>query len=80
LASRWRTLAFGAGRKDKLRPGDILGALTGEGGLRQEQVGKILVTDHRAWVAVDAGAARAVAATLAAGRVKGRRMWVGVVG
>ncbi len=35
------TLCIAAGRKDKLRPGDILGALTGIGGLSGDQVGKI---------------------------------------
>ncbi|MDC6641773.1 helicase-related protein, partial [Leclercia adecarboxylata] len=34
------TLCIGAGRKDKLRPGDILGALTGDAGIPGTQVGK----------------------------------------
>ena len=29
------------GKKDKLRPGDLLGALTGDAGLTKDQVGKI---------------------------------------
>ena len=39
------TLCIQGGKKDKLRPGDLLGALTGDGGLTFEQVGKINVTE-----------------------------------
>ncbi|MGL4605616.1 MAG: DbpA RNA binding domain-containing protein, partial [Iodobacter sp.] len=35
------TLCIMGGKKDKLRPGDLLGALTGDAGLSKEQVGKI---------------------------------------
>ncbi|MEZ5609353.1 MAG: helicase-related protein [Rhodocyclaceae bacterium] len=35
------TLQIMGGRKDKIRPGDILGALTGAAGFSREQVGKI---------------------------------------
>ena len=38
-----RTLVIVGGKRDKLRPGDILGALTGDAGLSKEQVGKINV-------------------------------------
>ena len=41
------TLQFDAGRKQKLRPGDILGALTGDAGLAGEQIGKIKILDNR---------------------------------
>ena len=34
------------GKKDKLRPGDLLGALTGDAGLSKDQVGKINVFDE----------------------------------
>jgi ATP-independent RNA helicase DbpA len=40
------TLLMLGGRKDKIRPGDVLGALTGEAGFTREQVGKITVTDQ----------------------------------
>ena len=42
------TLCIGAGRKDKLRPGDILGALTGDAGLPGSQVGKIALGEDTA--------------------------------
>lgn len=47
------TLCIMGGKKDKLRPGDVLGALTGDGGLHKEQVGKINVFDFTTYVALD---------------------------
>ena len=47
------TLQILGGRKEKIRPGDVLGALTGEAGFTREQVGKITVTDMSTYVAVD---------------------------
>ena len=35
------TLCIDAGRQDKLRPGDVLGALTGDAGIAADAVGKI---------------------------------------
>jgi ATP-independent RNA helicase DbpA len=64
------TLAIAGGRKDKLRPGDILGALTGDGGLAGTQIGKIDLFDQQAYVAVERGGA--AAAQKALGKIKGR--------
>ena len=47
------TLVISGGKKDKLRPGDVLGALTGDAGLLKEQVGKINVTEFQTYVAID---------------------------
>ncbi len=69
---RMATLQLGAGKKHKVRPGDILGALTGEGGIAGDQVGKIQVTDRSAFVAVERSIARAALDQLANGRIKGR--------
>jgi ATP-dependent RNA helicase DbpA len=69
-----RTLYISGGRKDKLRPGDILGALTGEsGGLQAAQIGKIEIHDNFAYVAVDARAAGKAESKLRSGKIKGRR-------
>ncbi|QNA89579.1 ATP-dependent RNA helicase DbpA [Massilia sp. Dwa41.01b] len=46
------TLVISGGKKDKLRPGDVLGALTGDAGLAKEQVGKINVTEFQTYVAI----------------------------
>ena len=50
--AQWITLAIDGGRQDKLRPGDILGALTGKAGLPGDAVGKIDIFATRAYVAV----------------------------
>jgi len=66
------TLCIMGGKKDKLRPGDILGALTGDGGLTKEQIGKISVFDFMAYVALDRHIAEDAAARLARVNIKGR--------
>lgn len=66
------TLELGAGKKQKVRPGDILGALTGEGGINGDQVGKIKVLATRAYVAVRRDVVAAALDQLANGRIKGR--------
>ncbi|WP_434382335.1 ATP-dependent RNA helicase DbpA [Melittangium boletus] len=77
LASPWETLCIGAGRKDKMRPGDILGALTGEaGGLDASHVGKIEIQDRLSYVAVSQGLVRVALQRLRDGRIKGRKQRV----
>ncbi len=63
------------GRKEKIRPGDVLGALTNdEGGpaYTREQIGKIQVTEFCTFVAVSRELAKAACAKLNAGKVKGK--------
>jgi ATP-independent RNA helicase DbpA len=67
---RMVTLNIAGGRKDKLRPGDILGALTGEAGLAGAQIGKIDIFDMQAFVAVERSVASAALKGL--GKIKGR--------
>jgi len=70
------TLQILGGRKDKIRPGDVLGALTGEAGFTREQIGKITVTDQSTYVAVARDIARDAVRKLAAGKVKGKAVKV----
>jgi ATP-independent RNA helicase DbpA len=70
------TLAIAAGRKDKVRPGDILGALTGDGGIAGSAVGKIDVMDFAAYVAIDRKSAGQALNRLANGKIKGRKFKV----
>ena len=70
------TLQILGGRKDKIRPGDVLGALTGEAGFTREQIGKITVTDQSTYVAVARDIAREAVRKLSAGRVKGKSVKV----
>ncbi|MFA5372393.1 MAG: ATP-dependent RNA helicase DbpA [Sideroxydans sp.] len=70
------TLQILGGRKEKIRPGDVLGALTGEAGFTREQVGKITVTDMSTYVAVTRNIAREAVKRLNAGKVKGKSVKV----
>ena len=74
------TLIVLGGKKDKLRPGDLLGALTNDGGLTREQVGKINVTDAVSYVALERSIARATLARLSAGTIKGKRFRMKFIG
>ncbi|ANN76267.1 ATP-dependent RNA helicase DbpA [Bordetella flabilis] len=67
------TLCIQGGKKDKLRPGDLLGALTGEGGLPFEQVGKINITESSSYVALNRESAKKAFARLSNGNIKGRK-------
>lgn len=70
------TLCIAGGRKDKVRPGDVLGALTGEAGLPGKVVGKIDLFDFQCFVAVEKKSAAMALKRLEQGRIKGRRMRV----
>lgn len=80
VSVRMRTLFISGGRKDKLRPGDILGALTGEaGGLNSADIGKIEIHDNFTFVGIKSSLATKAAAKLKEGRIKGRRFPVKVL-
>lgn len=70
------TLQILGGRKEKIRPGDVLGALTGEAGFTREQVGKITVTDQTTYVAIARNIAAEAVRKLSAGKIKGRAVKV----
>jgi ATP-independent RNA helicase DbpA len=67
------TLCIMGGKKDKLRPGDLLGALTGEVGLAKDQVGKINVFEFMTYVALERRIADQAFAKLSSGNIKGRQ-------
>lgn len=52
--SKWKTLYIAAGKKDKINKMDIVGALLQKGNLQKDEVGKIEVLDHSAYVAISA--------------------------
>ena len=70
------TLQIIGGRKEKIRAGDVLGALTGAAGFTREQVGKINVNEFSTYVAVDRRIAREAVHKLSTGRVKGKTVKV----
>ncbi len=51
------TLQILGGRKEKIRPGDVLGALTKDLGFDFAQIGKINVNEFATYVAVERGIA-----------------------
>ena len=72
------TLGINAGRKNKLRAGDILGALTGERGINGKSVGKIDVMDYESYVSVDRKAVNTAFARLSENKIKGQKFkaWI----
>ncbi|NOT18290.1 MAG: ATP-dependent RNA helicase DbpA [Sulfuriferula sp.] len=66
------TIFMMGGKKDKVRPGDILGALTGDVGLKKEQVGKINVFEFVTYIALDRRIVNQAFARLSTGNIKGR--------
>ena len=70
------TLFVNGGRKDKVRAGDLLGALTASGEITGAQIGKITLFDKIAYVAVEQKAAKLALTILADGKIKGRKFRV----
>ncbi len=70
------TLQILGGRKEKIRPGDVLGALTADAGYSREQIGKINVTEFTTFVAVQRDIALQAMQKLNAGRIKGKSVKV----
>ncbi len=66
------TLSINGGRKSKLRPGDILGALTKEGGIAGSCVGKINCFDFYSYVAIDRSVVDRAEEALSTKKIKGR--------
>jgi ATP-independent RNA helicase DbpA len=74
------TLFISGGRKDKVRPGDLLGALTGEaGGFAGSDIGKIEIHDLFSYVAISKPLATVAMQRLRDGRIKGRKFRVEMV-
>jgi ATP-independent RNA helicase DbpA len=79
-AAAMATVRIDAGRTDKLRPGDIVGALTGDAGLPGTALGKIDVFATRSYVAIARNQAETAVRRLQAGKIKGKKfrvVWVG---
>ncbi|MEJ1364031.1 MAG: ATP-dependent RNA helicase DbpA [Candidatus Sedimenticola sp. (ex Thyasira tokunagai)] len=73
------TLRIDGGKRQKVRPGDILGALTGENGIAGKQVGKISIFNNFAYVAVTRSAVKSALKKLSHGKLKGRSFRVRLV-
>jgi len=73
------TMQIGGGKKQKLRPGDILGALTAGKDITGKQVGKIHVMDQWAYVAVSRDVSKLALKKLGDGKLKGRSFRIRVI-
>jgi len=74
------TIVLEGGKKDKVRPGDILGALTGAAGIESKYVGKIDIYDRQSYVAIDSRMVEKAYSYLKNGKIKGRTFSVWVFG
>lgn len=72
------TLVIEGGKKDKLRAGDILGALTGDAGLQGSSIGKIDIYDRQAYVAIERKLIDDAQKRLSRGKIKGKKFtaWI----
>ncbi|MEG2768143.1 MAG: ATP-dependent RNA helicase DbpA [Comamonas sp.] len=66
------TIQIIGGRKEKIRAGDVMGAMCADFGYSRDQIGKISVNDFSTYVAVDRRIAAAACEKLNNGRVKGK--------
>jgi len=78
-ATAFATLHISGGRRDKLSPRDIVGALIAEAGLQAAQIGKIEVQDRISFVAVPAHLSQDIVDKLREGKIKGRRYKINLV-
>ncbi len=72
IDSDYRTLFINGGKKQKMRAGDILGALTAGVGLAKEDIGKINSLDFCSYVAVKKEVVKKALDGLSNGRIKGK--------
>jgi ATP-dependent RNA helicase DbpA len=72
LLAPMQTIQILGGRKEKIRPGDVLGALTKDLGFAGAQIGKINVNEFSTYVAVERDIAQDVLRKLSSAKVKGR--------
>jgi ATP-independent RNA helicase DbpA len=72
------TLVIEGGKKDKVRAGDVLGALTGEAGLNGSSIGKIDIYDKQSYVAIEARKIDEAYDKLKNGKIKGKKfsVWI----
>lgn len=78
MITQMQTLCIDAGKKEKLRAGDIVGALIHEGGLENSQIGKIDQLDHLSYVAIPRSIAKQTHTKLQKRPIKGKvfRIWL----
>jgi ATP-dependent RNA helicase DbpA len=78
VTTKMRSICIDAGKKEKLRAGDIVGALINECNLTKDDIGKIDQLDHLSYVALPRDIAEKAYNTLNKANIKGKRyrMWL----
>ncbi len=72
----WTKLYIGGGRRLGMRPGDLVGAITGEAGVPPSAIGAIQVTDNFSLVEVAESEAQGIQRALSSAKIRGRRLEV----
>lgn len=67
------TICIDMGKKNKLRPGDILGSLTNNSNIKAAVVGNINIYPYHSYVAIDRGMVKKALNHLVSNTLKGRR-------
>jgi ATP-dependent RNA helicase DeaD len=70
----WTRIFVGAGTRDRVGPGDLVGAITGETGIGRESIGKIELRENHSLVEIASDEAERVAAALTGTTLRGRRL------
>jgi len=73
------TLKIDGGKKQKLRPGDIVGGLTGKGGIPGDKIGKINVSSNWSYVAVSSELVKVALKKISNDKLKGRSFRVRIL-
>ncbi len=73
------TLKIDGGKKQKLRPGDIVGGLTGKGGIPGDKIGKITVSSNWSYVAVESGLVKLALKKIQDDKLKGKTFRVRIL-
>jgi len=79
LKAKKSTLLINGGKKDKVRPADILGVLIKEAGIDKEFIGKIDIFDKKSYVAIDNTKIDKARFKLKNGKIKNRKFYVTVI-
>lgn len=73
IQPKYATIAIDGGKKSKLRPGDILGALTQDGEIPGDDIGKIKITATHSYIAIKLRSVKRTLNYFKEGKVKGKR-------
>ena len=69
----WTRIFVGAGTRDRVGPGDLVGAIIGESGVARESIGKIDLRENHSLVEIASADAERVAQALTGTMIRGRR-------